>query len=137
MITKRTKAREVALQLLYRADLNPSISPEQAQEFITARLMDQTSRDFALQLYGETRQFLASLDETLAKTTENWRLPRMAAVDRNLLRLAAYELVHRTEIPPEVILNEAIELARRFGSADSPAFVNGILDKVRSNERPS
>lgn len=137
MITKRTKAREVALQLLYRSDLNPKLSEKQVREFIDARLLDLKSREFAKLLYTSTKELQPQLDETLAKSTDNWKLPRMAAVDRNLLRLGAYELVHQKETPVEVILNESIELARRFGTSDSPAFINGILDKVRQTERPS
>ncbi|MEY4395071.1 MAG: transcription antitermination factor NusB [Gemmataceae bacterium] len=137
MITKRTKAREVALQLLYRSDLNPKLSEKQVREFIDARLLDLKSREFAKLLYTSTKELQPQLDETLAKSTDNWKLPRMAAVDRNLLRLGAYELAHQKETPVEVILNESIELARRFGTSDSPAFINGILDKVRQTERPS
>lgn len=137
MITKRTKAREVALQLLYRSDLNPKLSEKQVKEFIDARLLDLKSREFAKLLYTSTKELQPQLDETLAKSTDNWKLPRMAAVDRNLLRLGAYELAHQKETPVEVILNESIELARRFGTSDSPAFINGILDKVRQTERPS
>lgn len=137
MITKRTKAREVALQLLYRSDLNPKLSEKQVIEFIDARLLDLKSREFAKLLFTSTKELQPQLDETLAKSTDNWKLPRMAAVDRNLLRLGAYELAHQKETPVEVILNESIELARRFGTSDSPAFINGILDKVRQTERPS
>jgi len=137
MITKRTKAREVALQLLYRSDLNPKLSEKQVREFIDARLLDLKSREFAKLLFTSTKELQPQLDETLAKSTDNWKLPRMAAVDRNLLRLGAYELAHQKETPVEVILNESIELARRFGTSDSPAFINGILDKVRQTERPS
>lgn len=137
MITKRTKAREVALQLLYRSDLNPKITPKQVLVFVKSRLLDAKSQEFALNLYKGTKEFQVAIDEILAKSTDNWKLPRMAAVDRNLLRLGAYELAHQKETPTEVILNEAIELARRFGTSDSPAFVNGILDKVRSTERPA
>src|SRR5262249_36677198 len=74
---------------------------------------------------------LADIDEALTAAAENWRLPRMAAVDRNVLRLAAYELRHATETPPNVVFDEAIKLARRYGSADSPAFVNGVPDRGR------
>jgi len=137
MITKRTKAREVALQLLYRSDLNPKLSEKQVREFIDARLLDLKSREFAKLLFTSTKELQPQLDETLAKSTDNWKLPRMAAVDRNLLRLGAFELAHQKETPVEVILNESIELARRFGTSDSPAFINGILDKVRQTERPS
>jgi N utilization substance protein B len=136
MIYRRSKAREVALQLLYRVDLNPSLTKKQVAEFITARISDQLSRDFALLLYQQTMQNLAQIDAMLVKFAENWRLARMAAVDRNLLRLGAFELSHQKDTPSEVVLNESIELAKRFGTADSSSFINGILDKICSIERP-
>jgi N utilization substance protein B len=73
----------------------------------------------------------ADIDRRLTEAAENWRLTRMAVVDRNVLRLGAYELLHMPETPPNVALDEAIELGRRYGSADSPAFVNGVLDRLR------
>jgi len=136
MIYRRSKAREVALQLLYRVDLNPSLTKKQVAEFITDRISDQISRDFALLLYQQTMQNLSQIDALLVKFAENWRLPRMAAVDRNLLRLGAFELSHQKETPSEVVLNESIELAKRFGTADSSSFINGILDKICYTERP-
>jgi N utilization substance protein B len=74
---------------------------------------------------------LADIDRRLSEAAENWRLPRMATVDRNALRLGAFELLYHLETPPAVAFDEAIELARRFGTADSPAFVNGVLDRLR------
>jgi N utilization substance protein B len=136
MIYRRSKAREVALQLLYRVDLNPSLTKKQVAEFITDRISDQISRDFALLLYQQTMQNLSQIDALLVKFAENWRLPRMAAVDRNLLRLGAFELSHQKDTPSEVVLNESIELAKRFGPADSSSFINGILDNICSTERP-
>jgi len=136
MIYRRSKAREVALQLLYRVDLNPSLTKKQVAEFITDRTSDQISRDFALLLYQQTMQNLSQIDALLVKFAENWRLPRMAAVDRNLLRLGAFELSHQKDTPSEVVLNESIELAKRFGTADSSSFINGFLDKTSSTERP-
>ena len=112
MIYRRSKAREVALQLLYRVDLNPSLTKKQVAEFITDRINDQISRDFALLLYQQTMQNLSQIDALLVKFAENWRLPRMAAVDRNLLRLGAFELSHQKDTPSEVVLNESIELAK-------------------------
>ncbi len=137
MIYRRSKAREVALQLLYRVDLNQKIDTKQALDFITARLNDQLSRDFALLLFEKTRENIESIDIALTTSAENWRISRMPAVDRNLLRLSTFELSHQKETPSEVILNESIELAKRFGTADSPSFINGILDKICSLERPA
>lgn len=129
MTHKRTLARETALQLLFQHDLNPGVTREDVLRFTRERLGDDDLQAFALGLYDGTRERLADIDARLAKAAENWRLERMAAVDRNILRLGAHEL-DRGEAPGSVVLDEAIELARRFGSADSPAFVNGVLDRL-------
>jgi N utilization substance protein B len=101
------------------------------------RLRDGELRPFCLGLYDGTVGNLAAIDERLAAAAENWRLPRMAAVDRNVLRLGAYELLYTPETPPTVVINEAIELARRYGARDSTAFVNGVLDKLRLSAAPN
>jgi N utilization substance protein B len=137
-MTGRSRAREVALQLLYLHDLNPRVERKAIERFVQERLRDDTLAAFALGLYDGVRAQHQAIDQSLAGAAENWRLPRMAAVDRNVLRLGAYELLHTPDTPPGVALNEAIELARRFGSLDSPAFVNGVLDKIkRSAEAPA
>jgi N utilization substance protein B len=132
-MTKRSRAREVALQLLFQRDHNPGIDPDALKQFAQNRLRDASLHFFAWQLYEGITANLADIDARLTAAAENWRLPRMAAVDRNILRLGAYELLHMPETPASVALNEAIELARRFGSADSPGFVNGVLDKLRES----
>jgi N utilization substance protein B len=130
-MTRRSRAREVALQLLYLHDLNPRVEREAIQRFVEERLRDEALARFALGLYDGVRAHHQAIDQQLSSAAENWRLPRMAAVDRNVLRLGAYELLHTADTPPSVALNEAIELARRFGSLDSPGFVNGVLDKLK------
>jgi N utilization substance protein B len=136
MLTRRSRAREVALQLLYQRDFNPSMPRPVMERFVHDRLMDSSLEPFALALYDGVCAHLADIDRRLAAAAQNWRLPRMAAVDRNALRLGAYELLHTPETPPKVVLDEAIELARRYGSADSPAFVNGVLDRLHQNAAP-
>ena len=133
MLTRRSRAREVALQLLFQKDQNPAGVPRAAEEqFARDRLngaADLTA--FALALYDGTTRHRPEIDPKLAATAENWRLTRMTAVDRNVLRLGAYDLLFDpSQAAVGVVIDEAIELARRFGSKDSPAFVNGILDKV-------
>jgi N utilization substance protein B len=130
-MTRRSRAREVALQLLFQHDLNRRIDRAALERFVRDRLGDENLVPFCLGLYDGAIAQRADLDRRLSETAENWRLPRMAAVDRNVLRLGAYELMHTPETPPNVALDEAIELARRYGSADSPAFVNGVLDRLR------
>jgi N utilization substance protein B len=132
-MAKRSRAREVALQLLFQRDHNPSVEHPTRARFVHDRLRDPSLEPFCLSLYEGVVTHLAAIDQKLSEAAENWRLPRMAAVDRNVLRLGAYELLFASATPPSVALDEAIELARRYGSADSPAFVNGVLDRLRQN----
>jgi N utilization substance protein B len=130
-MTRRSRAREVALQLLFQRDHNPAVDRADIERFLHNRLGEPNLELFGRGLYDGVVTHLAAVDQRLAEAAENWRLPRMAAVDRNVLRLGAYELLFTPDTPPSVILDEAIELARRYGSADSPAFVNGVLDRLR------
>ena len=129
-MTRRTRAREVALQLLFWRDANPGLARPAAERFVRERLRDPASEAYALELFDGVTGHQAEIDAKLTEAAENWRLVRMAAVDRNVLRVGAFELLHRTETPPAVVINEAVELARRYGSKDSPAFVNGVLDRI-------
>jgi N utilization substance protein B len=135
-MTRRSRAREVALQLLFQRDLNKRIDRAALERFVRDRLRDETLMPFCLGLYDGVITHQADIDRRLSEAAENWRLVRMAAVDRNVLRLGAYELLHTPDTPPNVALDEAIELARRYGSADSPAFVNGVLDRLRQPPPP-
>jgi N utilization substance protein B len=132
-MTRRSRAREVALQLLFQRDHNPQVDRPFIERFVHARLGEPSLESFCLSLYDGVATHQGEIDQRLAETAENWRLARMAAVDRNVLRLGAYELFHMRDTPPNVVLDEAIELARRYGTADSSAFVNGVLDKLRSS----
>jgi N utilization substance protein B len=136
MMTRRSRAREVALQLLYQRDLNPRADRPDVERFTKDRLRDPALESFALDLYDGVLAHQAEIDRRLGEAASNWRLPRMTAVDRNVLRLGSFEVLFAPETPPGVALNEAIELARRYGSADSPAFVNGVLDKLRQSAAP-
>lgn len=136
-MTKRFRAREVALQLLFQRDANADVPRPIIRDFVRGRLRDDASIKFCLSLYDGVLENIAAIDAKLTATAENWRLPRMANVDRSVLRLGAYELLFPTEdAPAAVALDEAIELARRYGSEDSPSFVNGILDKINKSNLP-
>jgi len=135
-MTRRSRALEVALQLLFERDHNPRVDPEAVKRFIENRLRDRDLQPFCQSLYEGVVAHLDEIDRRLAEAAENWRLPRMATVDRNSLRIGAYEILFTPETPASVALNEAIELARRYGSAESAAFVNGVLDKLRQNQIP-
>jgi N utilization substance protein B len=137
-MTRRSRAREVALQLLFQRDLNPGVDRAWIERFAHDRIREAEVAPFCLRLFDGITAHLDAIDAELAAAAENWRLPRMAAVDRNVLRMGAYEILFTPETPANVALNEAIELARRYGSADSPSFVNGVLDRLKENrgQRP-
>lgn len=140
-MSTRHKAREVALQVLYRFE---HAHPERATDNLTAdsKLLDEISRHFdhfavpemvrgfAAELVAGTLSSQADLDARIEKHTKNWRLTRLSIIDRALLRMATYEMLKVTDVPRSVTLDEAIELAKQFGTAETPAFVNGILDAV-------
>ncbi len=133
---RRSRGREVALQLLYQHDLNPGLGREVLVEFVRERLRAPTLEPFSLGLYDGVVAHADDIDRRLAAAAENWRVARMAVVDRNVLRLGGYELLYTPETPANVAFDEAIELARRYGSAASPAFVNGVLDRLRQDAVP-
>lgn len=130
-MTRRTRAREVALQVLYQRDHNTSIARADIERFVVNRLREEHLRRFCLALVDGVALHQADIDPKLAAAADNWRLSRMPTVDRNLLRLGAFEMLIQKETPSVVILDEVIELARRFGTAESSAFVNGVLDRLR------
>ncbi len=123
------------MQLLYRDDLNDADrSIENDVEFIGRRLNnDQALVGFAESVLRGVREHLAEIDRSLESISENWRLSRMSATDRNILRLAAYEMMFG-DTPPRVAINEAIELAKRYGDQNSPKYVNGVLDRLWQND---
>ncbi|MCS7166280.1 MAG: transcription antitermination factor NusB [Gemmatales bacterium] len=129
-MTRRHRAREVALQVLYEADLHRQLDREHVQQFLWRRLRHEDLVRFAERLYQGTLTHRPEIDERLGQISENWRVERMNAVDRNILRLGAYELMFCPETPTKVIIDEAIELAKRYGTTDSSAFVNAILDRL-------
>lgn len=136
-MSRRTRAREVALQLLFQREHNSGADRPAIEAFAVERIRDSDVRRFCLELFDGVVAHLEELDQKLSAAAENWRLARMTTVDRNLLRLGAFEILCQKETPPAVALDEAIELARRFGSADSSAFVNGVLDRLRREAHPS
>src|SRR5687767_7212796 len=135
-MTRRSRAREVALQLLFERDHNPGVERTALEQFARDRLKFDELLAFCLSLYDGVVNNLTDIDQKLAGSAENWRLPRMSTVDRNVLRIGAFELLHGKDMPAAVAFDEAIELARRYGSAESPAFVNGVLDRLRRENVP-
>ena len=136
-MSRRSRARAIVLQILYQDDLNPTQPEDVKLRFVNSRLKNnQELVKFADGLIVGVREHRDALDEKLSKIADNWRLSRMAATDRNVLRLGAYELLH-TDTPPPVVINEAIELARRYGSDQSAQFVNGVLDRLLKRSKTS
>lgn len=126
----RTTAREAALQMLFAIEATGHDAEQAIFDFWRELPGDAEGREYADQLVRGVRQDLERIDERIRAASQNWRLERMARIDRNALRLGAYELQTRTDVPRAVILDEAVELAKRFGSDESSKFVNGVLDRI-------
>jgi N utilization substance protein B len=135
-MTRRSRGREVALQLLFQREHNPQIDRAAVEQFVHERVRDDPIRKFCLMLYDGVVDHLPDIDARISAAAENWRLARMPTVDRNILRLGAFELLFMQDTPAAVAFDEAIELARRYGTADSSAFVNGVLDRLRRESVP-
>ncbi len=126
----RRRAREIAVQILYQADIAEVPLSEAFATYESYFRPSPKALDFAKELVNGVAKHQEELDAWIARFSKNWRIDRMSAIDRNILRLATYELFHRPDIPPRVSINEAVELAKSFGSEESAAFVNGILDAL-------
>lgn len=133
----RRKGREIAIQMLYEMEMKGT-EPRVILDLYWKGHEEETSeeiRRFATDLLEGTYRNRKEIDQIIEKHSLHWRLARMAVVDRNILRLAVYELLYLHDIPTNVILNEAIEIAKRFGTEESGSFINGILDKVGKEVR--
>jgi len=131
-VRKRTRARELALQMLYQVDARGPESIEDLDSFLLREEPEDAEvREFARALVVGTIEVMPSLDEILGAAAENWQIRRMATVDRNILRMAVFEMLHRPDIPAKVSINEAIDMGKRFSTQQSGSFINGILDRVR------
>lgn len=129
-MSTRRRAREIVLQLLYEADINGTRDRDSARRFIRSRLQGRRAlTDFAEALLTGTLAHRPEIDQHLAKLATHWTLPRMPTTDRNVLRMGAFEILYG-DTPGRVAVNEAIELAKRYGDKNSPRFVNGILDRL-------
>jgi len=125
----------VALQLLFQHDHNAELEPAVVRDFLDRRLRLPELIRFAEEILNGVIQRRGEIDQRLAQVAENWSVERMAAVDRNVLRIGVFELLCQPDTPTKVIIDEAIELAKRYGSAESPAFVNGVLDRVAAGRQ--
>ncbi|MEZ6005010.1 MAG: transcription antitermination factor NusB [Planctomycetota bacterium] len=131
-IKKRTRARELCLQFLYQFDLLGEAALDDLSAFLREEEADKDTRSYAEEMILAICKQRDAIDGRIQQVAQNWQIHRMAVIDRNVLRLATYELVLRDDIPPKVAINEAIELGKRFSTSNSGAFINGILDKIKS-----
>ncbi len=128
---KRRRAREYALQILFQIDFKgKEITDKEINGFWSDKDVSEDIKRFTESLVKGTLSKLDEIDSRIEKVAENWILNRMAAVDRNILRLAAYEIFYRKDIPFAVTINEALEIAKKFSTAEAAPFINGILDKL-------
>jgi N utilization substance protein B len=129
-MSSRTKAREHILQALYLIEQS-KLNPADALDFFAKNFeLHEPEMPFIRSRLDGISQNMTTLDEKIAKCSEHWKMTRMPRVDRNILRLGAYELEYCTDVPVSVVINEAIELGKKFGDTNTPKFVNGILDKI-------
>ncbi len=130
MLRKRTAGRMLAFQALYQHELRGEAFMAGAEEFFRTSAKNPFDAETAELLFRGCLQYRDELDARIAEVSEHWHVTRMAAVDRAIMRIGAYELLHCPEVPPKVAIDEAIRLAKKYSAAESGAFVNGILDKI-------
>jgi len=136
---KRTIARELVLKVLYQSDIRKEAIHSLTEEFLASVEIEDAQEifEFARILLSGIEKNLTAIDQKITQYASNWHLDRMAVIDRNVLRLGIFELLYMEDIPSKVTINEAIELAKRFGDVESGKFVNGILDKAHKSRKPS
>jgi N utilization substance protein B len=126
----RRKARELALQMLYQHDLSSNPPQQIVDTFEELQKSKPNTREFAVKIFHGTVENLDKIDEMIAAQADNWRISRMAVVDRNIIRMSIYELMNEPDTPKLVIIDEAIEIGKKFGTQKSSQFINGILDGI-------
>jgi transcription antitermination protein NusB len=129
-VGSRSRGREQAFQILFFIDLTGTAAEAAIPLFRANFKSEETESDFIQKLVLGVSNGRDELDKAIEALSKNWRLTRMSRVDRNILRLGAFELLHSTDVPPSVAMDEAIELAKKYGDENSPSFVNGILDGI-------
>ncbi len=131
---KRTLARECALKILYRVEISKESLESSIEDFWTREDCSKEVKEFANFLVRGTLGNLSNIDELISRYTDNWEIKRMAVIDKNILRLGSFEIIYMDDMPYKVSINEAIELAKKYGDVESGKFVNGVLDKIRAKE---
>jgi len=131
---KRTRSRELALQILYQADLREGELKKILPDFWKDNPVPDDVSEFTERLVHGTLTHKKLIDKKIQKYAENWTLERMAVIDRNILRMASFEMLYMDDVPPKVSINEAVDIAKKYGDEQSGSFVNGILDKILNAE---
>ena len=126
----RRKARELALQMLFQFDMSGNVPDMIIDTFEDLQKSKPNTREFATKIFKGTVDHIEKIDEMIQAQADNWRLSRMAVVDRNIIRMSIYEFLHEDDTPKLVIIDEAIEIAKKFGTQKSSQFINGILDGI-------
>lgn len=127
---KRRESRELALELLFMVDIVDESANVSVQNYLQSREILPDVREFALKLEDGVVKHKKDIDEIISKTAENWEISRMSIVDRNILRIAVFEFLYLKEASIKVIINEAIEIAKKYSTEESGRFINGVLDKI-------
>jgi len=127
----RRRARELAMQALFYMDANRNASPQMLQRFCENFAPPQKARPFFMKLVNGVVESQPQIDELIERFSKNWRIKRMSCVDRNVMRIAVFEMLYCRDIPPKVSINEAIDVGKKFGTEESGAFINGIIDRIR------
>jgi len=134
-MTKRRRSREYALQILFQLDMTgKGLTEEVWNEFWEGLAEEAEVKEFTRDIASSTLNNIQEIDEIIKKAAENWSIERMAIIDRNILRASTYELYYRTDIPSSVVINEALEIAKKYSTEESAPFINGILDRIAHQE---
>ncbi len=129
----RRQAREIAMQALFYMDMRNDVSIEMLERFCGNFCPSKKTQPFFLKLVNGVMGAKDELDALIERFSKNWDINRMSGVDRNVMRIAAFELIYCDDIPPKVSINEAVDVGKKFGTEESGAFINGILDSIRSD----
>jgi N utilization substance protein B len=129
----RRQARELAMQALFYMDMRKDASEEMLEDFCGCFCPSKKSRPFLIKLVTGVLETKGRIDALVERFSQNWQISRMSCVDRNVMRIAVYEMLYCGDIPPKVSINEAIDIGKKFGTQESGAFINGIMDSIRGS----
>ena len=127
----RRRARELAMQALFYMDMRSNVSSQMLEHFCANFRPPKKVNPFFLTLVNGVLETRREIDALIERYSKNWKISRMSCVDRNVMRIAVYELLHCEDIPPKVTINEAVDVGKKFGTEESGAFINGIMDSIR------